>query len=74
MERAGQFPARVKLGKASVGWHQTEVEKWLEDRERVSERSHGSEGLRGHVMGNQLGLDSELPFSLGRKQSKGEER
>ena len=46
MERAGQFPGRVKLGKASVGWHQTEVESWLEDRERVSERSQGSDGLR----------------------------
>ncbi len=35
MEKAGLFPARRRLGKASVGWLQTEVEAWLKSRERV---------------------------------------
>ena len=35
MEKAGLFPARVKLGKASVGWHLAEVEEWVRGRERV---------------------------------------
>ena len=35
MEKAGQFPVRIKLGKGSVGWHFTEVEEWLRSRERV---------------------------------------
>jgi prophage regulatory protein len=35
MEKAGQFPARFRLGKGLVGWHLTEVEEWLKNRERV---------------------------------------
>ena len=36
LEKAGDFPARIKLGKGSVGWHLNEVEEWLKGRERVS--------------------------------------
>jgi prophage regulatory protein len=36
LEKAGQFPARVKLGKGSVGWHLEEIQEWLKGRERVS--------------------------------------
>lgn len=36
MEKAGLFPARVRLGKGSVGWLLTEVEAWLQSRERVT--------------------------------------
>ena len=36
LEKAGQFPARIKLGQGSVGWHLNEVEDWLKGRERVS--------------------------------------
>jgi len=35
MEKAGKFPARVKLGTGSVGWHLMEVEEWVRRRERV---------------------------------------
>ena len=35
MEKAGKFPARVKLGAGSVGWHLMEVEEWVRRRERV---------------------------------------
>ena len=35
MEREGLFPARVRVGKSSVGWHLDEVEEWLKGRERV---------------------------------------
>ena len=72
MERAGEFPARVKIGKGLVGWHLTEVEKWLENRERVLGQITLSEdsGAPDQVMGNQLGVDSELPLCLGAKQSK----
>jgi prophage regulatory protein len=35
MERAGKFPARVKLGSWSVRWHLAEVEEWVRGRERV---------------------------------------
>jgi prophage regulatory protein len=38
MEKAGQFPARVKLGTGSVGWHLVEVEEWVRGRERVVKR------------------------------------
>ena len=35
LEKAGDFPARIKLGKSSVGWHLNEVEAWLSGRARV---------------------------------------
>jgi prophage regulatory protein len=35
MEKAGKFPARVKLGTGSVGWHLAKVEDWVRGRERV---------------------------------------
>jgi len=46
MEKAGLFPARIKLGEGSVGWHLTEVEAWLRDRERVSRHPMTGEMLR----------------------------
>ena len=42
MEKAGRFPARVKLGTGSVAWHLREVEEWVKGRERVS----GGESVR----------------------------
>ena len=35
MEKAGLFPARLKLNRSSVGWLLSEVEEWLVSRERV---------------------------------------
>ena len=36
IERAGEFPRRVQLGRRAVGWVEEEVENWL--RERVDAR------------------------------------
>ena len=43
LERAGLFPARVKLGRGSVGWHLAEVEEWVRGRERVPGRAAAGE-------------------------------
>ncbi len=32
LEKAGQFPKRVKLGSNRVGWVEREVLDWLEER------------------------------------------
>lgn len=67
MERAGQFPARVRIGKGLVGWHLVEVEKWLEDRERVLRRAPEGGSVpkgSGSIVGSQLGVDSTLPLAL----------
>lgn len=32
LEKAGQFPRRIKLGPNRVGWLQSEVERWLKER------------------------------------------
>ncbi len=32
LEKAGQFPLRVKLGQARVGWIESEVLDWLQKR------------------------------------------
>ena len=34
-ERAGTFPASVKLGAASKGWYLSEIEEWIGSRQRV---------------------------------------
>lgn len=35
LEKAGQFPRRVKLGANRVGWFEHEVVAWLRDRPRA---------------------------------------
>ncbi|MBU5613753.1 helix-turn-helix transcriptional regulator [Geomonas azotofigens] len=35
LEKAGLFPARVRLGRGSVGWRLSEVEAWVLGRERL---------------------------------------
>lgn len=32
MEKAGNFPKRVTLGEASIGWRWSEVNKWMRNR------------------------------------------
>ena len=32
LEKAGKFPKRVKLGQARVGWIESEVSDWLQER------------------------------------------
>lgn len=34
LERAGQFPKRVRLGPNSVGWVEEELEEWIRSRVR----------------------------------------
>ena len=67
LEKAGQFPARIKIGKASVGWHLTEVEEWLKGRERVLKRGIGCERLRrasDRANDDQHAGDGTLPLSM----------
>lgn len=33
-EQAGDFPRRVRLGTNSVGWLESEVQEWIENRQR----------------------------------------
>lgn len=39
LERAGQFPARRRLGPQAVGWVQSEVEAWIASRVPVASSS-----------------------------------
>ena len=39
LEKAGQFPLRIRLGQNRVGWLLSEVEAWTD--ERVSQREPG---------------------------------
>lgn len=32
LERQGRFPKRLKLGPGSVGWFESEVQEWLEQK------------------------------------------
>ena len=36
LERAGEFPARRRLSKGRVAWFAEEVERWVQERERVA--------------------------------------
>ncbi|OGT96400.1 MAG: hypothetical protein A2X80_01120 [Geobacteraceae bacterium GWB2_52_12] len=46
MEKAGLFPQRFRLGMGAVGWHLTEVEEWLRNRERVERQRVERKTLR----------------------------
>ncbi len=32
LERTGQFPRRLKLGLRRVGWRESEIQRWIEER------------------------------------------
>ena len=34
LEAAGEFPARIQLGRCSVGWLKSEIDEWLSSRAR----------------------------------------
>jgi prophage regulatory protein len=36
LEKAGQFPTRVRLGACRVAWYADEVEAWIAERPRAS--------------------------------------
>jgi prophage regulatory protein len=36
LEKAGKFPARIRLGMNRVGWLLTEIEAWITSRRAVS--------------------------------------
>jgi len=42
LEKAGKFPKRVKLGPSRVGWVESEVLEWLEERIKRREETHDS--------------------------------
>jgi len=46
MEKAGLFPQRFRLGMGAVGWHLTEIEEWLRNRERVARQAVERKTLR----------------------------
>jgi prophage regulatory protein len=48
LERAGKFPARVQLSANSVGWHESEVEAWIESRDRVNAEKVADEMRRSY--------------------------
>lgn len=33
------FPARVRIGKNSIGWRSDQVQQWLQDRSNVSQEA-----------------------------------
>jgi prophage regulatory protein len=35
LEQQDKFPRRVHLGPMTVGWHEDEVDEWIETRERA---------------------------------------
>jgi len=43
LEREGQVPQRIPLGKVSVGWVKGEVEAWIADRAATRRVSNTSE-------------------------------
>ena len=41
LERAGRFPARIRLGPNRVGWSLREVSDWLEERKAERQEHQG---------------------------------
>jgi len=42
LERAGRFPQRIQLGGNSVGWFESEINEWLEQRGNARTKSQGN--------------------------------
>jgi prophage regulatory protein len=42
LEDAGRFPRRVRLGQGRVGWVETEVLEWLNERIRARDQTSDS--------------------------------
>jgi prophage regulatory protein len=40
LEKAGEFPQRVKLGNRRVGWKADEIDSWVQSRPRAKEGSN----------------------------------
>jgi len=39
LEREGEFPSRIHVGKRGVGWKSSEISAWLESRPRCDLKS-----------------------------------
>jgi prophage regulatory protein len=37
--QAGTFPAQIPLGERAVGWKESDVDKWINDRIKAAENS-----------------------------------
>ena len=33
--RYGNFPSQIKLGARAVGWYQSDIDEWMNSRERI---------------------------------------
>ncbi|MER9209181.1 AlpA family phage regulatory protein [Mesorhizobium sp. M0771] len=36
LERAGQFPSRIRIGMRRIGWFDSDIEEWLDGRRNAS--------------------------------------
>lgn len=39
MEKTGKFPLRLQLGNNSVGWLESEIQDWIQNRRRVEAKN-----------------------------------
>jgi prophage regulatory protein len=46
LERAGEFPARRRLGRNSVAWLDNDIATWIDSRPAVARLSRGSVPVR----------------------------
>lgn len=44
LERAGEFPSRIRLGPNRVGWREDDISKWIESRPAVSDENPHAHG------------------------------
>ena len=42
LEKAGQFPKRIQLGTNRVGWIESEVVNWIQERVDLRDKLHES--------------------------------
>jgi predicted DNA-binding transcriptional regulator AlpA len=50
LERAGEFPARRRLGRNSVAWLDNDISAWIESRPAVGRVVLGSSQARQNAM------------------------
>lgn len=47
LERAGKFPGRIRLGGASVGWLESEIDEWLKKKAEARQMKGSRVELEG---------------------------
>lgn len=60
LEKNGEFPRRIKLGKRRVGWRLSDIEQWIEARRAAASEVVLDKEERLHALASNIRVTSPL--------------